>query len=48
MGPFDYIKAINESKDIMKDDDPMTEKDYIPFLINRGFQFFSRYCHTSQ
>ena len=25
---------------IMKDGDPMTEKDYIPFLINRGLSFF--------
>lgn len=39
MGPFDYIKAINESKDIMKND-PLTEKDYIPFLVNRGLSFF--------
>ena len=35
MGPFDFIKAINESKDVMKND-PFAEKDYIPFLVNRG------------
>ena len=39
MGPFDFIKAINESKDIMKND-PFAEKDYIPFLVNRGLSFF--------
>ena len=39
MGPFDFIKAINESKDIMKND-PLAEKDYIPFLVNRGLSFF--------
>jgi len=40
VGPFEFIKAINDSKNIMKDGDLMTEKDYIPFLINRGLSFF--------
>ena len=40
MGPFDFIKAINTSKNVMKDGDTMTEKDYIPFLVNRGLSFF--------
>ena len=40
MGPFDFIKAINAHKNIMKSDDPLAEKDYIPFLINRGLSFF--------
>ena len=40
MGPFDFIKAINTSKNVMKDGDIMTEKDYIPFLVNRGLSFF--------
>ncbi len=39
MGPFDFIKAINESKNVMKND-PFAEKDYIPFLVNRGLSFF--------
>ena len=39
MGPFDFIKAINESKDVMKND-PFAEKEYIPFLVNRGLSFF--------
>ena len=39
MGPFDFIKAINDSKDVMKDD-LFAEKDYIPFLVNRGLSFF--------
>ena len=39
MGPFDFIKAINESKDVMKNA-PFAEKDYIPFLVNRGLSFF--------
>ena len=40
MGPFEFIKSINDHKNIMKDGDSMTEKDYIPFLINRGLSFF--------
>ena len=40
MGPFDFIKAINAHKNIMKSDDPLAEKDYIPFLVNRGLSFF--------
>ena len=39
MNPFDYIKAINTHKDIMKDD-ALTEKEYTPFLVNRGLSFF--------
>jgi hypothetical protein len=39
MGPFDYIKAINKHENIMKND-PFAEKDYTPFLVNRGLSFF--------
>jgi hypothetical protein len=40
MNPFDYLKAINETKkDIMVDD--IAEKEYNPFIINRGLSFFS-------
>ena len=39
MNPFEYIKAINSHKDIMKDD-TLTEKEYTPFLVNRGLSFF--------
>ena len=39
MNPFDYLKAINETKkDIMVDD--IAEKEYNPFIINRGLSFF--------
>ena len=35
----DYLKAINETKkDIMVDD--IAEKEYNPFIINRGLSFF--------
>ena len=39
MGPFDFIKAINDSKNVMKND-LLAEKAYIPFLVNRGLSFF--------
>jgi len=39
MNPFEYLKAINETKkDIMVDD--VAEKEYNPFIINRGLSFF--------
>ena len=39
MNPFDYLKAINETKkNIMVDD--IAEREYNPFIINRGLSFF--------
>ena len=39
MNPFEYLKAINESKkDIMVDD--IAEKEYNSFIINRGLSHF--------
>ena len=39
MNPFDYLKSINSTKkNIMVDD--VTEKEYSPFIINRGLSFF--------
>ena len=39
MNPFDYLKAINETKkDIMVDD--IADREYNPFIINRGLSFF--------
>jgi len=39
MNPFEYLKAINETKkDVMVDD--IAEKEYNPFIINRGLSFF--------
>ena len=39
MNPFNYLKAINETKkDIMVDD--IAESEYNPFIINRGLSFF--------
>ena len=44
MSPFDFIKAINESKEdlIAKSDNPeLAEKVYEPFIVNRGLSFFA-------
>ena len=39
MSPFEFIKAINETKeDVMVDE--FTEKKYAPFIVNRGLSFF--------
>ena len=39
MSPFDYLKAINESKeDVMLT--PQDEKKYAAFIVNRGLSFF--------
>lgn len=38
--PFDFVKAINETKEDMFTD-PLVEKDYSPFLINRSLSFFA-------
>ena len=39
MSPFDYLNAINYTKkDIMVDD--IAEREYNPFIINRGLSFF--------
>lgn len=39
MSPFDIVKAINETKEDLFVD-PLVEKDYSPFLINRSLSFF--------
>ena len=39
MTPFDYLKAINETKEDLFVD-PQAEKDYSAYMINRGLSFF--------
>ena len=40
MNPFDYTKAINDTKqDIMVDD--IAEKGYNSFMVNRGLSYFN-------
>jgi len=39
MSPFDYLKAINETKeDVMLT--PQDERKYSSFIVNRGLSFF--------
>ena len=39
MTPFDFINAINRSKENLIVDEP-SEKAYAPFIVNRGLSFF--------
>jgi hypothetical protein len=36
----DFLKAINQSKKNLMDEDPMTEKEYLPFVVNRTLSYF--------
>ena len=38
--PFDFLKAINETKENLIVDDE-TEKQYSPYMINRGLSYFN-------
>jgi hypothetical protein len=37
--PFDYVKAISETKEKMFLDD-QAEKEYIPFIVNKSLSYF--------
>ena len=47
--PFDYVNDIlGKQADIMKDD-PLAEKDYVPFLTNRGLSYvYTAVWHAKQ
>lgn len=40
MNPFDFINAINTTKEDLLAQDPLNEKDYSPFMVNRGLSYF--------
>ena len=40
MSFFDFLNAINDSKKDLIREDPLTEKDYVPFMVNRGLSYF--------
>lgn len=41
MTPFDFLNAINESKQNLFDEDPVqSNKDYNAFIVNKGLSFF--------
>ena len=41
MSPFDFLNAINLTKKDLIREDPLNEKDYVPFMVNRGLSYFS-------
>jgi len=41
MSPFDFLNAINLTKKDLIREDPLNEKDYTPFMVNRGLSYFS-------
>ena len=36
----DFLIRINLSKHNIMEDDPMTENEYVPFIVNRTFSYF--------
>lgn len=40
MSFFDFLNAINTTKKDLIKEDPQSEKDYVPFMINRGLSYF--------
>ena len=40
MSFFDFLNAINDTKKDLLREDPLTEKDYVSFMINRGLSYF--------
>ena len=40
MSFFDFLNSINDNKKDLLKEDPLTEKDYVPFMINRGLSYF--------
>jgi NACalpha-BTF3-like transcription factor len=40
MSFFDFLNAINDTKEDLLRKDPHTEKEYVPFMVNRGLSYF--------
>lgn len=40
MNFFDFLNAINVTKQDLIKDDPQSEKEYVPFMVNRGLSYF--------
>lgn len=40
MSFFDFLNSINDTKKDLLKDDPHSEKDYVPFMVNRGLSYF--------
>jgi len=44
MNPFDFLNAINTTKENLIVDD-ITEKQYVPFVVNRSLSYFADTVH---
>lgn len=42
--PFDFLNAINQTKENLFED-PQAQKDYVPFMVNRGLSYFYDTVH---
>jgi len=42
--PFDFLNAINQTKENLFED-PQAQKDYTPFMVNRGLSYFYDTVH---
>lgn len=40
MSPFDFLNSINDTKKNLFLEDPHCEKDYSPYMVNRGLSYF--------
>lgn len=40
MSPFDFLNSINDTKVNLIKEDPLCEKDYSAFMVNRGLSYF--------
>lgn len=40
MNPFDFLNSINTTKENLIREDPLNEKEYTPYLVNRGLSYF--------
>lgn len=40
MGPFDFVNAVSKTKKDLISNDPATEKQYVPFVVNRSLSLF--------
>jgi histone deacetylase complex regulatory component SIN3 len=36
----DFLKAINITKENLLEEDSLTEKEYVPFVVNRTLSYF--------
>ena len=41
MNPFAFLESINTSKQHLMDEDPLCERSYNSFLVNRGLSYFA-------